>query len=513
MSRTKRFLSGVSLGYVFQVLLTITGLWLTPFLLRRIGQHDYGLWLVGAQLLAYLSLMDLGVVALLPRATAYATGRAGNVGDAKDLPEIIGQTIWLVLLQTPIVAIAGWVLWLTIPIQWGLLRTPVAIIIVSFVIAFPLRIFAAVLQGLQDLAFLGKLNIVSWLIGTTLTIVLVFLDKGLYALAFGWIATQLLTAGSCYLRLHRSFAQVLPRRLPRLSWLTVRGQLKQGFWVSLAQIAQVLVNGTDIVIIGRVLGPLAAVPFACTGKLTNVLSNQPQMLMQAAEPALSEMKMAETRWRLFTVCTALTQAMFLISGAVVAVVLVVNQGFVNWWVGPLQFSGLTLTAFLLLTMLLRHWNTTAVYAIFCFGYERRISVTTLLDGLVTVGSAIVLVRRFGMIGAPLGAIIGVCLISLPGNLSALARESGVTLINLVRPLWPWFYRFVLFLTGVWFVTRVFVPGTFLTIGLTTALVATGYALVMLPLILRDPLGAYVRPRLRTLGLIFRRKPLVRDADA
>src|SRR5882762_4664972 len=97
MSRTRRFLSGLSLGYANQVLLVVVGLWLTPFLLHRIGQHDYGLWLVGAQLLAYLSLMDFGIVGLLPRATAYALGRSGGVVEAKDLPEIIGQTIWLVL--------------------------------------------------------------------------------------------------------------------------------------------------------------------------------------------------------------------------------------------------------------------------------------------------------------------------------------------------------------------------------------------------------------------------------
>jgi len=46
------------------------------FLLHRIGQHDYGLWLVGAQLLGYLGLMDFGIVALLPRATASAAARA-----------------------------------------------------------------------------------------------------------------------------------------------------------------------------------------------------------------------------------------------------------------------------------------------------------------------------------------------------------------------------------------------------------------------------------------------------
>jgi O-antigen/teichoic acid export membrane protein len=512
MSRTKRFLGGVSLGYTNQLLVTIVGLWLTPFLLHRIGQHDYGLWLVGAQLLGYLALMDFGIVGLLPRATAYATGRAGSVLAAKDLPEIIGQTTWLVLCQTPLVALAACILWFTIPVAWGPLRTPIGVVMLVFVLAFPLRIFAAALQGLQDLAFLGKLNIASWISGTTITIALVFAGKGLYALAFGWVVFQLLTAGGCYLRLRRNFPGVLPRRLPSLSWLTARGQLKQGFWVSVAQLAQVFVNGTDMLIIGTLLGPLAVVPFACTGKLIGVLANQPQMLMQAAGPALSEMKMAESRQKLFQVCTALSQAMLLVSGAVVCVVLTVNRGFVNWWVGPGQYSGSLLSVLLLLTMLLRHWNTTAVYAIFCFGYERRISVTTLLDGVVTVGGAILFVRLFGAVGAPMGALLGVCVVSLPGNLSAQARENGVRPITLIKTLWPWFFRFALLAAGAWAVARVFVPQAFPAIAITALLSCGIYCLVMLPLVFREPLGTYVRPRISAARLRFRRGRLVPGAD-
>jgi hypothetical protein len=192
---------------------------------------------------------------------------------------------------------------------------------------------------------------------------------------------------------------------------------------------------------------------------------------------------------------------------------VINRGFVSWWVGANQYAGLLLTALLLVAMLLRHWNTTAVYAIFCFGYERRISVTTLADGVLTVASTVLLIRKFGVIGAPLGAILGVCLISLPGNLTALARESGVSLISLVRPLWSWFYRFVLFLTGGWLITKVFVPTGFIPIAVTASVVAILYGAIMFPIVLSEPLGSYVRPRLKALVPMFRRKALVQDADA
>src|ERR1044072_8253216 len=115
MSRTNRFLSGIGFGYASQILTTLVALWLTPFLLRRIGQHDYGLWLVGTQLMFYLALLDIGVVALLPRETAFATGRAKTIEEATDLPVIIGQTVRLIVWQMPLVVLAAVIAWLLMP--------------------------------------------------------------------------------------------------------------------------------------------------------------------------------------------------------------------------------------------------------------------------------------------------------------------------------------------------------------------------------------------------------------
>src|SRR5689334_20090413 len=69
-ARTKRFIAGAGAGYAYQLVVMVVGLWFTPFLLRHLGQHDYGLWAVGMQILGYLLLLDMGVVALLPREQA-----------------------------------------------------------------------------------------------------------------------------------------------------------------------------------------------------------------------------------------------------------------------------------------------------------------------------------------------------------------------------------------------------------------------------------------------------------
>src|SRR5207248_6206118 len=222
-----------------------------------------------------------------------------------------------------------------------------------------------------------------------------------------WAVSQSVLAFFCWRRVRTQFPQVVPAMLPHLNWASARRTIGSGSWVTVSQIAQVLLNGTDLVIIAKILGPAAVVPYAFTGKLITVLANQPQLLMQAAGPALSEMRAGESTDRQLQACNALSQATLLASGAVACLVMVVNRGFVSWWTGVAQYGGFTLCALLLLNMLLRHWNNPLVNAVFCFGGERRLALTTLFDGILTFAASVLLIRQIGPIGAPVAAIAGV----------------------------------------------------------------------------------------------------------
>src|SRR5579859_4389285 len=159
-------MSGVVFGYSNQALVMVVGLWLTPFLLRHLGQHDFGLWLTALQIMGYLALADFGIVALLPRTVAYATGRAGGKEHAKELPATLGQTAVIVLGQTPLVMAAAAIAWMFLPKEWLALRGPLGVIMAAFALLFPFRMFAAVLEGLQEQAFVVRASAVSWGVGT-----------------------------------------------------------------------------------------------------------------------------------------------------------------------------------------------------------------------------------------------------------------------------------------------------------------------------------------------------------
>ena len=499
MTRTHRFLGGVSFGYLLLVLATVVGLWLTPFLLRNIGPHDLGLWLITTQILGYLMLLDLGVVALAPRETAFATGRAIG-GSADDTALIFARFRTIVRWQVIPAAVVCAVAWWAVSLRWPDLTWPLATILVAFLAAFPTRLYRATLQGLQDLTYLGKIQLAAWTAGTVVTISLVLGGAGLIALAAGWVVNQFVMAVACGLRLRRQFGPIWNAERERTTVAQARELFARSGWVSASQIGQVFLSGSDLLILGAILGPAATVPYACTAKLITVLSNHPQLLMQAAAPAIAEMRTSAPRAQLARVALALTRAMLILSGGVACFVVAANSSFVDWWVGAEQYGGLRLTLLLLAGMLCRHFATTMTYALFSFGHERRLSLIAITDGVVTliVTAALASFTSLGLISAAIGSLAGVLLVTIPACGLALARELEVTPGELVLSQRGWAMRFAAASVTSFIAAHFLEPYGF--IGLVAIAVASAsvYGTLMWPLALEDPLGPYVRSGLGSI---------------
>ena len=62
--------AGALLSYVSIVLNNIIGLVYTPFMLRMMGQVEYGLYSLAASVVAYLTVLDLGFANAIVRYTA-----------------------------------------------------------------------------------------------------------------------------------------------------------------------------------------------------------------------------------------------------------------------------------------------------------------------------------------------------------------------------------------------------------------------------------------------------------
>jgi O-antigen/teichoic acid export membrane protein len=143
-------------------------------------------------------------------------------------------------------------------------------------------------------------------------------------------------------------------------------------------------------------------------------------------------------------------------------------------------------------MLARHVNTTTVYAVFCFGHERRLSITAVADGFVTVVTALVLVPHYGLLGVAIASLVGVVSVSYVPNLRLLAREIGVHPYTPVLELRGWFMRFVVCAAVSAALAAVPLGHGLPQLLARAAGAGVTYAVVMVPFALTGTLGVYVR---------------------
>src|SRR4029450_10740052 len=89
--------------------------------------------------------------------------------------------------------------------------------------------------------------------------------------------------------------------------------------------------------------PALVVPYTTTGKLLSVLANQPNLVMAAAAPGLSEARMATDGRTRLRISVALGQGMLILTAVIVVVIIAINEVFISWWLGPAQYGGPLLT--------------------------------------------------------------------------------------------------------------------------------------------------------------------------
>jgi O-antigen/teichoic acid export membrane protein len=281
----------------------------------------------------------------------------------------------------------------------------------------------------------------------------------------------------------------------------------RGFWVNVNQLATQLSAGTDQLIVGRAINVSTVVVYNSTNKLIAVLQNQPQILASVAVPGLSHMKNSESRERMLTATTSLTQAMLLLAGGIACVLLAVNQQFVTWWLGAHFFGGIELTGILLLTFLLRQADYTLAVTLFAFGHEKLISIRALVDGVVSVAIAFLLVRHWGMPGVAFGFLCGVVVISLPADFVMLSRTLEISVGALSRPYLPFLWRFAV--TGaVALAVRNWLGAPDLPhLLLSASIVGLVYLLLVLPYVWTTPLRGYIQDAAATLTSSMRARVL------
>lgn len=399
---------------------------LTPFMVNHLGHVTYGLWALIGSIVAYASLLDLGVAASVVKFVAEHRARE----EEAELRTMLASCLGMFLTLGALVMLAGAILAPFIPDLFNIpvdeQRTASWAVLVAAAnagLSLPLSIPNVVLFGLQrlDLVAVSAIASMSLVAGTTVAVLL--LHGGLVVLMLSTIPVSLFGAALSMRFVHRAAPEIriglrgadrrAMRRLGSFSLptfaLEASGQLE---------------SGTDDIVIGAFL-PVAAVgPYSVARRLSTLPEVLSTQFSWALMPLASQFDAQDSHKRvsaLLVTATRTALAGFLPIGLGV---MVLGGRFLTAWIGPTFGSAGNIVIVLTCAALL--YTMLAPGAVVSVGANRHrvLAVLAIGGALLNLTLSIILIHPYGALGVALGTLIAAAsraAVSVP----YLARLHGV----------------------------------------------------------------------------------------
>lgn len=257
--------AGVLLSYSVLGLNTLVGLLYTPYMIRVMGQSEYGLYSLVASVIAYLTVLDLGFGNAVVRYTAKYRAE----GKTEEQYALFGMLTTVYLSISLLTVMAGGVLYANVGALFDaamsaeeLSKAGVMILILIFNLAvtFPLSLFGSIITAYEDFVFPKLVQIVRIVLSTATMIVL--LQAGYRAIGMV-VATTLFNLLSLLVNfLYAKYKIGVRVRFERFRFGYFREVGAYSFYVFLNAVMDRIYWSTGQLILGAISGTVAVAVYS-----------------------------------------------------------------------------------------------------------------------------------------------------------------------------------------------------------------------------------------------------------
>ncbi|WP_347841261.1 oligosaccharide flippase family protein [uncultured Draconibacterium sp.] len=257
--------SGALLSYVVMGLSNVVGLVYTPYMLRMMGQSEYGMYSLVASVVAYLTILDLGFGNTIVRYTAKFRAE----GKQRELQAMYGMFVMLYSLIGVIAFGAGMILYANVETLFGATLTPaelkttrilMLLMVFNLTFTFPFSIFGSIITAHEKFVFLKVVQIGRILLNTLIMVVLLelgFRAIGMVVLITVFnVSTQLLNFWYCRSKLR------IKIRYVKFNWKFMGELAGYSFYIFLGAIIDRLYWSSGQLVLGAFAGTAAVAVFA-----------------------------------------------------------------------------------------------------------------------------------------------------------------------------------------------------------------------------------------------------------
>ena len=414
MGIRKRFTINLLATWSNHVLGMLLALILMPRVLGTLGDSLYGTWVFISAIAGYFGLLNLGLGQTISRyvATHHAKGETDQVNRVVN---VIGAVY--VAMSGVALLIAGVIAWL-VPVLWpncGVsvweLRWVIAILGVNVAVSITGSVFGGVLIGRQRFDLERAFVFLSGLVRFGLTLLLLQKDCGLLILAVIFLATTV-AENLGYLLCVFRFVPELRLGFRFLNRQTFRECFSFSSFAMLEAGSAMLIESTDCVVIGCVLGTEAIVPYCVAQRLCQYISKPLQAIASVCLPRAGELHaQGNTSELRALLARAVGLAWLLVMGFFIGASFF-GPTLMATWVHKTYPQSQMILLILLAGQLIGTPMRVVTSVLFGMGEVRRPSLIYVLEALANFALSLSLISNLGLIGVALGTVIPLYLVEL-----------------------------------------------------------------------------------------------------
>lgn len=400
--------AGVVLNYVVIFLNTVVGLLYTPYMLRMMGQSEYGLYSLVASVIAYLTVLDLGFGNAIVRYTAKFRAEKKT----EEQYEMFGMFFLLYLVIGIIAFGIGLGLYFNVDTLFGNTMTAVELdrarimmllLVANLAFTFPMSIWGSIIQAYEDFVFQKSLNIFRIILNTVVMICLLHFGYKAVAMVVVQTIFNVLTLVINFIYCRRKLNIHIYFRFNHFHWGFFKEVAIYSFWIFLNAIMDRVYWSTGQFVLGAMVGTAAVAVFAIAIQLEGMYMQFSTAISSVFLPKVTAMVATNrSRKEISDLFIRTGRIQYIVLAYILSGFIIFGRQFIELWAGAGYSDAyiISLLFFIPLTVpLIQNLGITILQARNEMKFR---SVLYIIIALVSLAMQIVLTSHFGGIGCAMG---------------------------------------------------------------------------------------------------------------
>lgn len=398
--------AGAFLSYVVLGINNILGLLYTPYMLRMMGQSEYGLYSLVASVIAYLTILDLGFGNAIIRYTAKFRAE----GKTEEQYSMFGMFIRLYSIIGILAFLAGLGLYFNVDNLFGTTmsvdeldkaRIMILLMVFNLAITFPFSIFGSIITAYENFIFQKVVNIVRIILNTVVMIVL--LELGYRAIGMVVLVTILnittLLINFWYCK-HKIKIKIY---FKKFQWSFLKEVSIYSFYIFLGAIMDRIYWSTGQFVLGAFVGTAAVAVFAVAIQLQNMYMSFSTAISGVLLPKVTAMvsnKTPHSEMSYLFIRTGRIQ--YILISYILSGFIIFGKQFIILWAGIEYLEAYTISIIILVPLTIPLIQNIGISILQARNQMKFRSLLLIIIAICSLGLQIPLAKYFGGTGCAIG---------------------------------------------------------------------------------------------------------------